>query len=205
MPYFTIIDDKLAEFPFYQSENINKPAKPYNPDLLTGRPLWEEQVNDLTGRSAGWLSLFHIEGSDQFLVQYCDLAKRRAIDDAVDAKAEKAKALATEKFAEFGYLTALTVEVEGTTFDAYRSGWECSHDNEVHINAYPHYANPEDWIYDLTDNKLGKFIIAGWKALNPEAFAALPKTAEELEQQRRESAAEETAALDSGNTVELRA
>jgi hypothetical protein len=40
----------------YQIHNINKPAKPYNPDLLTGRPQWEEEVNDLTGRSAGWLS-----------------------------------------------------------------------------------------------------------------------------------------------------
>ncbi len=194
MSCFTIINNKLVESPSFQSESIHKPAKQYTPNVRTGAPLWEEEVNDLTGASVGWLSLFHIEGTEGFRVEFRDLAKRRVIDDAVDAKAEKAKVIATEKLMASPHLDAMTIEVDGTTFEVRDLRWEDEEDRQISVNAHPHYAKPENWIYDETENQVGKFIIAGWRALNPERFLALAKTPEELEARNRKWAQEDAAA-----------
>ena len=180
--------------PKFHTEFCNKPAKLYTPDLRTGRPLWEEEVNDLTGASVGWLSLFHLEGTEEFRVEFRDLAKRRAIDDAVDAKAEKAKVIAAEKLAASPHFVAMTIEVDGTSFEVRDLRWEDEEDRQISVTAHPHYAKQEDWIYDETDNKVGKFIIAGWKAMHPEKLAALAKTPEELQLRNRKWAQEDAEA-----------
>jgi hypothetical protein len=42
------------------------------------------------------------------------------------------------------------------------------------------------WIHDITDTPLGRFVIAGWIALNPDQASSLPKTHDEwLAMERR--------------------
>ncbi len=159
---------------------INKPAKKHNPNLHIATVLWEEDINDSTGYAIGWLGLFTVEETGEFLVQYRDHVKRHSIDAPVRAKARTAMAIVSEKFTESEHLEDLTVEVEGMRFKAHRCLWECE---EIFIDAHPNYAKPEQWIYDLTDNCIGRFIIAGWEAKQKE-FAA-------FHQQTRQSAMDE--------------
>jgi hypothetical protein len=188
----------------YSTKQINKPSKQHTYDSRKSLPLWEEEINDQTGAAVGWLSLYHLEGTEEFVVLYSDLAKRRVCRSAADAKAKKAEELANAEFAKepetieidgqtyhiMSLGNSVTVTVDGEDFTAYKptvSGGR--------INISRHYTDTAEWIYDVTENYLGKFIITAWKTLNPDRFAALPSTPEQLEERNRRWLEEEAAAF----------
>jgi hypothetical protein len=172
----------------YSTKQINKPSKQHTYDSRKSLPLWEEEINDQTGAAVGWLSLYHLEGTEEFVVLKAKKAEELA--NAEFAKEPETIEIDGQTYHIMSLGNSVTVTVDGEDFTAYKptvSGGR--------INISRHYTDTAEWIYDVTENYLGKFIITAWKTLNPDRFAALPSTPEQLEERNRRWLEEEAAAF----------